>query len=174
MANSQTTGAIGGAAQGASIGSSFGPWGVAIGGALGAISGFLGGGGEDLAKQLARIQADAIERTGQETTRRMTRELAQGVGTIRAQIGASNIRFGGSALRYMNEFEAEGLRRLSWEKRRTKMEADAARLGGQIAASQIQSLGMSNMVASLGSAASTGLFGTYTKEDGYIGPGWLG
>lgn len=174
MVDSKTSGAIGGAVQGAAIGSTFGPVGTAVGGVLGGLAGLFGGGGEDEARELAKINADLVNITSLENQRRMNAERERSVGRMRAQIAASNILQQGSPERYIGEFEREALASLNFERNRSRLQQDAAIRGGEITADSISSASLGNMINSFGSAAGSGLFGSYSSSTGYQKPGWLG
>lgn len=155
MQQSQITSGIGGAAQGAAIGSSFGPVGAAVGGVLGGLAGFLGGGGEDDAKELARDRARMIALQGEQNARQMQLQRGQAVGLGRAAIGASNIQFSGSSKRYLRALDNEFSKQIAWQRTKTKMEERQALKGGDVAASQIQSMGISSMLSGLGTLGTT-------------------
>lgn len=175
MASSKATGAVGGALQGASIGATIGGGpGAAIGAALGGVVGLLGGGGEDEAKALAKIQEDLINITSFENQRRMREEMEFSVGKMRAQVAASNILIDGSPKRYIDAFQNEALSQIRFESRRAKLEGEAAALGGEVAADSIKSASLGGAISSFGSAAGNGLFGSYSSKGGYTPPEWLG
>jgi len=163
--DSRISGAVGGAAQGAAAGSAFGPVGIGIGAVAGGLfGGLFGGGGEKEAKKLARLQQKLIYAQQKEQERRQQRQLAQDIGGMTAQVGASGILMTGSTKRYVNEYELEFRRQMAWDRKKAEYDAQTAKYGGQVAVSQIQSAGMQNMFGALGSAASADAFGTF--EDG--------
>jgi hypothetical protein len=155
MIDSKVSGGIGGAAQGASAGAAFGPWGAVIGGVAGGIAGILGGGGEDEAQELAEAQAKMITDTRAENKLREQWQLSQDLGMIRATQGASNIQFSGSSENYKNVYESRFRHQMAWDDNKAKMDARMALKGGDMAASSIQSAGVSSMIGGLGSAAGT-------------------
>lgn len=155
MEQSQFTSAIGGASQGAAIGSTFGAPGAVVGGIVGGLAGFLGGGGEDEAKELARDRARMIALQGEQNARQMQLQRGQAVGAGRAAIGASNVQFSGSSRSYLRALDNEFSKQISWQRTKTKMEERQALKGGDVAAGQIQSMGISSMLSGLGSVGTT-------------------
>lgn len=151
---SQLTGAIGGAGQGAAIGAQFGGYGAAVGGVIGAVGGFLGGGGEDEAKELAKDQARQMRRAARENRRRRMNELRIQSGTMRAQTAASNVTGGGSMDRYRSAVEAEYRRQIDWDWSDAMRQAKLAERGGQVAAQQIQTAGIGQMIGGIGALAT--------------------
>lgn len=153
---SQLTGAIGGAGSGAATGFMVGgPAGAVVGGVIGAVGGFLGGGGEDEAKELAKDQARQIRRAARENRRRRMNELRIQSGTMIAQTAASNVTGGGSMDRYRSAVEAEYRRQIDWDWSDAMRQAKLAERGGQVAAKQIQSAGIGQMISGLTEAAGT-------------------
>ena len=155
------SGVIGGAGQGAAVGSAFGGWGAGIGAALGGLGGALLGGGEDDAEELAEMQIREIERAEVENRRRTMLEMGMTLGTARAAIGASNIQFGGTSKKYTDMIESEYRHQMSWDRQRAKVQKEMAALGGQMAVDQMRSSGTQFMLSGIGSAANSGVFGTF-------------
>ena len=172
MASTKATGAIGGAASGASAGAAFGPYGAAIGGVVGGITGFLGGGAEDDAKKLAKLQADMIGKATEENLRTARMEMGRAVGGAVATVGASNLQFSGTSKQYTNAMAAEFKRNMNWQRVKGSMEAEAAKMGGTLTANKIEAAGVSSMMSGLGSAAKSGLLGSYNKDEGYTWDPW--
>lgn len=171
MLDSRVSGTIGGAGQGAATGMTIGgPVGAGIGAVIGGVMGGLGGGGEKKAKRLAEHQAKIIRRTAEENERRATLEMEQVLGGTKAAIAANNILFTGSARNYHQQLESQLNVDIEWEATKARMEEKLALMGGQAAASQIQASGITSMVKGLGSAASAGAFGSYSKAGGYQSP----
>ena len=167
----QETGAIGGAASGAASGFAVGgPWGAVIGGVIGGVSGFLSGGGEDEVRELAEAQAELHLKTAGENLRRQRMQLGQETGQMTAQIAASNVQFSGSSTKYRDVYKSESIRQMSWNMHKARLEADAIKKGGSATASAMESAGLGQMVSSVGGAAASGAFGTYSKAGGYKSP----
>jgi hypothetical protein len=169
--STKASGAIGGAGQGAAIGFQMGgPYGAAVGAVIGGVGGLLSGGAEDDAQKIAEKQIKVLRATTKENLRRARLEMAAGLGATEAGIAASNILNTGSSDRYMRHQEAQYRADMSWETNKARMEEELLKQGGQIAASQIQSQGLSSMMGGLTSAAQSGALGTY--KDGAYKPPW--
>ncbi|PLW82234.1 hypothetical protein CWI75_10675 [Kineobactrum sediminis] len=154
--NTQTSGALGGAAQGAATGfklSGGNPIGAAVGALAGGLLGGLTGGSDKKAKRLAGLQADLIRRTAQENQRRAELEMGQVLGYGRAAIAAGNLLETGSSRNYMNQLRSQFQQDIEWERVKAQMEEKAARMGGQITAGQIQARGLSSMIGGFQQAA---------------------
>ena len=166
MADSRTTGAIGGIAQGAATGSAFGPIGTAVGAVAGGLLGAFGGGGEDAAKSLAKTQERMLEMATDENLRRMDLARGRAMGQSQAAIGASNLQFSGSPMQYAQQIDEQYLQDMAWESMKSKIEARTLRKGGSIAADQISTMGYQNMIAGIGMAARTFGRPSGVKTDG--------
>lgn len=166
MEQSQTTGAIGGAAQGAATGFAVGgPWGAAIGGAIGGIGGILSGGGEDDAKKAAEEQAKMIEMQAREVQRKKLRMMNSQVGLTKAATFASNLQDTGSTNKYRNAMESEYRRELAYDRFVTKKQVEFTLEGGQMAADSISRAGIGQMFQSFGSAGAA--FGGFDTGGGF-------
>lgn len=168
MIDSRYSGAIGGAAQGAAAGSAFGPWGTAIGGIAGGLSGLFGGGGEDEAKELAKMQERMIWSAYKENARQKQLEMKQVVGLSTATTYASNLQNLGSPARHTKFIESEFRKSMAWDRQKAKIEAEMAALGGQMASDQIQMGGISSAIGGLTSAV--GAFAPTFKPPGTLSP----
>jgi len=154
--DTKTSGALGGAAQGAATGFMVGgPWGAVIGAGIGGLAGLMGGGGEDEAKKLARRQVVLMRAQAKEQRRRDVAERDRSLGTARAAIAASNVQMSGSSARYVKAMEQEYGRQLSYNDAVANMRESLIKAGGDMAAEQIKSAGISNMIGGFGSALST-------------------
>lgn len=168
--DSRATGVIGGAGQGAAIGAKVGgPWGAAIGGIAGGLAGGLLGGDDDDAKELARLQAEEIRLAAEENRRIKLIEMGQVLGRAKATTYASNLIESGSSRRYTKTIEEDYRKSMAWDNRRTRMQEKMAKLGGQMAADQIQSANIRFAVQGIGAAASSGALGTF-KDGAYKSP----
>jgi hypothetical protein len=147
-----------------------GPWGAAAGAVIGGVLGGLGGGAEEDAERLARQQAELIRKTALENQRRAELEMEQVLGGTRAAIAANNMLFTGSNKRYANQLETQFRADIAWDREQSRLEELVVKKGGAMAASQIRASGVASMVAGLGSAAQTGVFGSYSKQGGYTPP----
>ena len=159
--NSQYSAGLGGAASGAATGSAFGVPGAVIGGVIGGVSGFLSGGGEDEAKELGKLQAEAIRRAARENKRTRKAQMRQQVGATTAGIYASNVQMSGSSEHYRDTMEREYRRSIDREFMLANERADIAQQGGQIAAESIERAGYGQLLGGamqLGTAAAAGAF----------------
>ena len=170
--DSRASGALGGAAQGAAQGAMIGgPWGAVIGAGIGGLAGLMGGGGEDEAKKLAERQVKLLKSQAREQKRRDVAEMQRASGTARAAIAASGLMETGSSARYKNELETEYRRQIAYNDDVTRQRERLIKQGGDMAADQIQSAGISNMIggfgSALGAAAGAGMF---SKSGGGLEP----
>jgi hypothetical protein len=101
--------------------------------AVGAVSSLAGGAaGQKAAEEAGKRQAELIKQTSAENIRRRKLDLEQKLGTINAQVGASNIMMSGSAQRYKNVFAANTLGEMRWDEQKARLDAEMARKGGQL------------------------------------------
>lgn len=159
---SQVTGGIGGALSGASAGAAFGPVGIGIGAALGGLSGFMGGGGENRALNLAQQQSDLYGLEGDQERRRLDFEKNQAVGRARGLSAASNLQDKYSPRTYTNRLESQYLSDLSFSRLSTSLKQRMAMNQGQAAASSIEMGGWNNLIG--GAADATGAFGNQVMD----------
>jgi hypothetical protein len=167
---SQYTGALGGAGRGAAAGSAFGPIGIGIGALAGGIGGFLSGGGEDEAQQLAEDQARLIEQTAAENRRRSVLQMNTALGYTKAAIYASNIQNTGSSKKYYGAMESQFRKDMAWDTQKARIDAQLVRDGGSAVADRIKSSGVVSAIGGFSEAAGSGAFGTYTSKGGYKSP----
>ncbi len=83
------------------------------------------------AKKAAKAQSIFTYETRMEEIRRAKFDQANTLGYNKAAIGASNIQFGGSAMRNLNSMRDEFSRDIAWRERSASLERTATRSGGQ-------------------------------------------
>lgn len=94
------------------------------------IAGTLGGlKSNEAAKQAAQTQAENTYRQRMEEIRRARRDQEQVTGQNRANIGASGLQFSGSAMRHLEDVQAEFARDINWRKKAASDEKKAIRAG---------------------------------------------
>lgn len=106
-----------------------------VGAALGAASigsSILGGNkAKKAAKAAAKEQAKLTYRKRQEEIRQTEKEAKREKGAARAAVYASNLQYGGSSKRYVDELDYENMREIAWAKESAELEQRAIRKGAQ-------------------------------------------
>lgn len=112
-----------------------GGWIVAAAAGANAIASIAGGlSGSSKAKAAGRASARTIMETYQETARRKSLRDQQRLGLTRASVYASNVQMTGTSAEYLSQMQDEMRKENAWMERAARLNARAARKGGQAAA----------------------------------------
>lgn len=105
---------------------------------------------KDAAKKAAKEQARFVGLQRREELRKLRQQADVDIGMARAQIGASNVRFSGSAQSYTRELSNEYDRQLAYGRGAMKLEQRAIRAGAAGA-------GQGQLIQGLSQAVSYGI-----------------
>lgn len=124
---------------------------------VGAISSIAGGiSGRSAAKDAGRATARTIMETYSETQRRKDIRDQQKLGMTRASIAASGIQRSGTSAEYLSQMQDEIKNENAWLERAARMNARAARKGGQAQGDVAMYSGLTQGIQYAGQAAVAG------------------